>query len=109
MQFAWTNVPHGRKASVKNVIDAFEAAGLLYGHQAVRFFNNTNYGVVAYWRRAKATRINFSEVVADRAKNDSLLYVSECGNKSLEIRIRRTHKVKGEPLRGLLANARQTF
>jgi hypothetical protein len=60
-------------------------------------------------RRTEPARIDFSEVVADRAENDSLLNFSECIDQSLEIGFGRTHDVKREPLRRLVANARQSF
>ena len=109
MKFVGADVTNGLETSVEYVVDAFEAAGLLNSYQAMRFFNNADYRMVARSRSADAARLNVREVVTDRAKNDAFFYFMYGRDQTLELVVRRAHDVKRQPLRRLVSDAGQAF
>src|SRR6267143_2106 len=100
---------HRDTSDVQHMIDTFEAAGFFYGDQAVRFFDDTNNGMIARSRSADAARIDISEVIAHRAENDALLNIAHRSYQTIEVVVRRAHDVKGDPLRGFVPNAGKAF
>ena len=65
--------------------------------------------MISRGRGAEAAGIDFGEVVADGAKYDALLNFEHRRSKPLDIRLRHAQDVKRQPLRRLLADARQAF
>src|SRR6185369_12395527 len=103
------NVPDWREATMQYMVDAFEAPRLFDCHQTVWLFDDTNHGMIARRRRTDPAGIDFREVVANRAVNDSLLNLAQSGNQSLEIRLRRAQDMKRQPLRRLMPDTGQSF
>jgi len=55
--------------------------------------------MIARRRCTEPARIDFSEVVANRTKNDLLFHFTQSADQSLEIGLGRAHDVKRQPLR----------
>src|SRR6266516_1487806 len=65
--------------------------------------------MISRGRGAEAAGIDFGAVVADGAEYDALLNFKHRRSKPLDIRLGHAQDVKRQPLRRLLADARQAF
>ena len=109
VQFIWADVPNRRETAVQHMIDAFEAACFFDCHQAVGFFDNANHRMIARGQSAKATGIDFSQVVANRAENDPLLDLEHRRDQTFDVGLWHAHHMKRQPLRRFLADAGQAL
>src|SRR5436309_12003343 len=96
-----------RDTTIEHMIGTVEVPGFLNGGDVRRLFHHAYRRLIASRAAAVGTRIYIGYVVADRAKPQIRLHVTNCSRQGLGIFITGAQNVEGEPLRVLAANPRQ--
>ena len=65
--------------------------------------------MVTRCRLAETTGIDFGQVIADRAENNSLFHFAQGRDQPLNLSLGRAHQMESQTLRRLVTNAGQAF
>ena len=106
-QMLGSDAVEGRERAVQDVEDAVPGAGLFDGADIGWLLDDAHQALIAGGAGAVEAGIDVGDVVADGTEAEALFDVADCGGKSYSILVIGAQDVKGEALRGFVADAGQ--